>query len=261
MRYNEEFRFTGGIGRMAVIEFNQVSKSYSRTARALLSSHLRNFVTQRARHERFYALRNISLSIDHGESVALVGHNGAGKTTLLSLLAGVAYPDSGDIRVTGRIAALLELGSGFHHDLTGRENIYLNASLLGLTRRQVDERFDEIVEFSGVGDFIEDPLRKYSSGMVVRLAFSVAANVDPDILIIDEVIAVGDQNFQTKCLEKITEFRNRGKTMVFVSHAMATVQALCQRAVWLDHGEIMCDGPIQEVVAAYQGRAAARQGP
>lgn len=245
---------------MAVIEFKQVTKSYARSGRALLSSHLKNMVTKRGPRERFYALRNISLSIDHGESVALIGHNGAGKTTLLSLLAGVAYPDAGSIRVEGRIAALLELGSGFHHDLTGRENIYLNASLLGLTRKQVTQRFDEIVEFSGVSDFIEEPLRKYSSGMIMRLAFSVATHVDPDILVIDEVISVGDQNFQVKCMEKIHEFRHRGKTMVFVSHASSTILQLCQRAIWLDHGELMHDGPIQDVIGAYEGRAAAQRG-
>lgn len=245
---------------MAVIEFQQVTKSYVRSGRALLSSHLKNMVTKRGPRERFYALRNISLSIDHGESVALVGHNGAGKTTLLSLLAGVAYPDTGSIRVEGRIAALLELGSGFHHDLTGRENVYLNAALLGLTRKQVIQRFDEIVEFSGVADFIEEPLRTYSSGMIMRLAFSVATNVDPDILIIDEVISVGDQNFQVKCMEKIHEFRHRGKTMVCVSHASSTILQLCQRAIWLDHGELMHDGPIQDVIGAYEGRAAAQRG-
>lgn len=245
---------------MAVIEFDQVSKSYSRApARALLRNHLKNLF-HTVHHERFYALRGATFRIDHGESVALIGHNGAGKTTLLSLLAGVAFPDSGRIQVNGRIAALLELGSGFHPDLTGRENVYLNAALLGLTKRQVDERYDEIVEFSGVGEFMDATLRTYSSGMVMRLAFAVAANVDPDILIIDEVIAVGDRNFQLKCLEKIHEFRAKGKTMVCVSHASTTIQELCDRALWLDHGEIMLDGPIGDVVAAYQGQGAFRQG-
>lgn len=245
---------------MAVIEFDQVSKSYNRaTGRVLLRSHLRKLL-RRVPHDRFYALRGASFTIDHGESVALIGHNGAGKTTLLSLLAGVSYPDSGDIRVRGRIAALLELGSGFHHDLTGRENVYLNAALLGLDKKQVDRRYDAIVEFAGVGEFMEEPLRTYSSGMMMRLAFAVAANVDPDILIIDEVIAVGDQNFQAKCLDKIHEFRKKGKTMVCVSHASATIQQLCDRALWLDHGQIMLDGPIQEVIAAYQGQSALRRG-
>jgi ABC-type polysaccharide/polyol phosphate transport system ATPase subunit len=245
---------------MAVIQFDRVSKSYNRAGgRALLRNYLKHFL-HKERQERFFALRGATFQVDHGESVALIGHNGAGKTTLLSLLAGVAFPDSGSVRVDGRIAALLELGSGFHPDLTGRENVYLNASLLGLTRKQVDARYDEIVEFSGVGDFMEATLRTYSSGMIMRLAFSVAANVDPDILIIDEVIAVGDRSFQLKCLEKIHEFRAKGKTMVCVSHASTTIQELCDRALWLDHGEIMLDGPIGDVVAAYQGQGAFRQG-
>ncbi len=243
-----------------VIEFQDVSKSYVRsTGRALLSNHVKNLF-RGSKPDLFYALRNISFSVDHGESVALIGHNGAGKTTLLTLLARVSWPDGGQVIVDGRVAPLLELGSGFHPDLTGRENVSLNAAVLGLSRKETARRFDDIVEFSGIGDFIDQPLRTYSSGMVVRLAFSVATNVDPDILIIDEVLAVGDQNFQKRCLDKINEFRERGKTMVCVSHSSSMIQSLCQRGIWLDHGQLMMDGPIEEVVAAYEGRAALQRG-
>lgn len=246
---------------MPVIEFNQVAKSYARSSgRALLRSHLTSFFRPSSSQDRFYALKNISFQLGNGESLALIGHNGAGKSTLLSLLAGVSYPDTGTINVQGRIAALLELGSGFHHDLTGRENIILNAALLGLTRKKVGILFDEIVEFSGISEFIDEPLRTYSTGMIMRLAFSVAAHVDPDILIIDEVIAVGDQNFQVKCLDKIHEFRRRGKTMVCVSHASSTIQSLCNRGIWLDHGEMMMDGPIGEVVSSYEGKSTYQRG-
>ncbi|MEO8658522.1 MAG: ABC transporter ATP-binding protein [Bryobacteraceae bacterium] len=246
---------------MPVIQFDKVSKSYNRSAgRNLLRSHVTNFFTRRSHMERFFALSDISFKMEHGESVALVGHNGAGKSTLLSLLAGVSYPDGGMVQTEGKIAALLELGSGFHPDLTGRENILLNAAMLGLTRQQVLERYDRIVDFSGVGEFMEEPIRTYSSGMIMRLAFSVATNVDPDILIVDEVIAVGDQDFQVKCLNKINEFRAAGKTMVCVSHASSTIRKLCQRAIWLDHGKLMLDGPIDDVITAYEGRSTFRNG-
>jgi ABC-type polysaccharide/polyol phosphate transport system ATPase subunit len=237
---------------MPLIEFVNVSKSFSRHAhRMLLRSHVSRFFTPR---ERFYALRNISFQVERGESVAIVGPNGAGKSTLLSLVAGLCRPDEGAIEVNGRIAALLELGSGFHGDLSGRENVYMNAALLGLTAKKTREVFDSIVEFSGIGDFIDEPLRTYSTGMVMRLAFSIAVNVDPDILIVDEVLRVGDQNFQLKCHDKALEFKRMGKTFLYVSHSPGSVQDLCERAIWLDHGELVMQGDTASVFAAYQGR-------
>lgn len=237
----------------SAVQFERVSKVFSRsTGRKLLRSHLRTFFGRKP-HEPFYALKNISFTLNHAESVAVIGPNGAGKSTLLSMVAGLSFPDEGRVSINGRVAALLELGTGFHPDLTGAENVHLNASLLGLSRVQTENLFESIVEFSGIAEFIDEPLRTYSSGMMMRLAFSVAVNVDPDILILDEVFAVGDQNFQSKCRDKVMEFRNSGKTMLCVSHSTATLHELCDRAIWLDHGELMMDGPVQEVISAYEG--------
>ncbi|HWQ57273.1 MAG TPA: ABC transporter ATP-binding protein [Bryobacteraceae bacterium] len=196
----------------------------------------------------------MSFRVEPRESLAVIGPNGAGKSTLLSLVAGLAKPDEGVIAVTGRVAALLELGSGFHYDLTGAENVRLNASLLGLTRKETSRLFDSIVDFSGIGDFIREPLRTYSSGMVMRLAFSIAVNVDPDILLIDEVLAVGDQSFQAKCFEEIHKLRRNGKTLLCVSHAPGMLHELCDRAIWLDRGELVMEGPLGKVADAYAGR-------
>jgi ABC-type polysaccharide/polyol phosphate transport system ATPase subunit len=203
---------------------------------------------------RFYALRNVSFEIAQGESVGIVGSNGAGKSTLLSIITGLAMPDEGSVQVNGRIAALLELGSGFHPDLTGRENIRLNASLLGFTRKETDDLYESIVDFSGVGEFIDEPLRTYSSGMMLRVAFSVAVNVDPDILLIDEILAVGDQAFQAKCLERIQRLRSCGKTLLCVSHSASMLAQFCDRAIWLDHGQVVMQGDLTEVLQAYEGR-------
>jgi ABC-type polysaccharide/polyol phosphate transport system ATPase subunit len=238
---------------MAAIEFQDVSKSFHRhTGRMLLRHRLANWL--RGRHkERFYALKNVSFELEEGEGLAVVGANGAGKSTLLGLVAGLATPDTGAITVNGRIAALLELGSGFHPDLTGAENVRVNASLVGLSRRRTAELYDQIVEFAGIGDFIGEPLRTYSTGMIMRLAFSVAVNMDPDILLIDEVLAVGDQAFQAKCFERIHHFRRAGKTLLCVSHATGVVQDLCDRAIWLDRGELMMSGRARDVIEAYEG--------
>ena len=239
---------------MSVIEFHNVSKSYHRHAgQMLLRNHLTQFL-QRERLERFFALKHVSFTLERGESLAVIGSNGAGKSTLLGLVAGLSKPDEGAVRVNGQVAALLELGSGFHPDLTGRENVRLNAALLGLSRKQAKEAFEAIVEFSGIGEFINEPLRTYSTGMVMRLAFSVAVHTDPQVLLIDEVLAVGDTMFQAKCFEKIHEFRNSGKTLLCVSHASGMVQQLCDRALWLDHGELIMSGSVAEVSAAYVGR-------
>lgn len=202
--------------------------------------------------EEFWALRDVSLTIRAGESVAIVGRNGAGKSTLLRVIAGTVYPTTGDVRIRGRIGALLELGAGFHPDLTGRENVYLNASLLGLQRKEVVAVFDQIVEFSGLAEFIDMPLRNYSSGMQVRLGFSVAAHIQPDIVIMDEVFAVGDQEFQKKCLERISSFRAQSKTLLFVTHGLEVLRGICERAVWLDQGRLRADGSLEEVLKQYQ---------
>src|SRR5205085_88616 len=192
-------------------------------------------------------------SIRDGESVGVVGANGAGKSTLLSLVTRLAPPSSGDVIVNGRVAALLELGAGFHPDLTGRENVRLNASLLGFSRKQAGDLFESIVDFSELQDFIDEPLRTYSSGMSLRLAFAVAVNLDPQILIVDEILAVGDQQFQAKCMEKIFQIRNQGCTILCVSHALSTLEILCTRALWLDHGQLIMDGPVRDVLQAYEG--------
>ncbi len=238
-------------GRPAII-FHQVSKSFARhVGQLLIRERLLNIL--KSRHaERFHALQDVSFTLGHGESIGVIGHNGAGKSTLLNLATGLCRPDSGRVEVNGRIAALLDLGAGFHPDLTGAENVRINAALLGFSRHQVRAKFDEIVAFADIGDFINEPLRVYSSGMTMRLAFSVAVNVDPDILIIDEVLSVGDLAFQVKCRERIMQFRQAGKTILCVSHSTDTLKDLCQRAIWLDHGRVMNDGPLNRVLESYQ---------
>jgi ABC-type polysaccharide/polyol phosphate transport system ATPase subunit len=237
---------------MALIKFENVAKTFVRSrSRVLLRSLLMDRVRGGGRAP-FYALTSVSFEIHEGETVGVIGRNGAGKSTLLSLVAGISYPDEGTVTVEGRVAALLELGSGFHGDLTGRENILLNASLLGLPRSRALDKYDEIVEFSGISEFINEPLRTYSSGMIMRLAFSVAVHVDPAFLIVDEVLAVGDAAFQTKCHDKIMEFKRAGKGLLCVSHASATIQRLCERSLLLHHGKLLLDGPTDEVVAAYE---------
>jgi len=241
---------------MGVIDVRNVSKKFTRhPGQMLLRNHVTRFFT-RQKEEVFYALKHVSFTLDHGESLAVIGSNGAGKSTLLGLVAGVSKADEGMVTVNGQVAALLELGSGFHPDLTGRENVRLNAALLGLSRRQTDAAFEQIVDFSGIRDFIHEPLRTYSTGMVMRLAFSVAIHKDPEILLVDEVLAVGDAAFQTKCIEKIAEFRKAGKTLLCVSHT-AMIRELCDRAIWLDHGELILAGPVGEVLDAYAGRLTA----
>ncbi|NNE12060.1 MAG: ABC transporter ATP-binding protein, partial [Ilumatobacter sp.] len=185
----------------------------------------------------------------------IVGHNGSGKSTLLKCLTKILQPDEGTVSVNGSISALLELGAGFHPELSGRENVYLNAAILGVSRKQVQERFDDIIEFSGLEQFIDTPVKNYSSGMFVRLGFAVAINVDPDVLIIDEVLAVGDADFQAKCGDKIADFRDRGKTIVLVTHAMSDVVRLCQRAAWIDHGNLRMIGAPKEITDAYMRTA------
>jgi ABC-type polysaccharide/polyol phosphate transport system ATPase subunit len=241
---------------MAALSFASVSKYfYQHSGRMLLRDRLLHLL-RRSPKERFYALKDVSFALETGESLAIIGQNGAGKSTLLNIATRVCAPNQGEVTFQGRIAALLELGHGFHPDLTGAENVRVNAAVLGLTRRQARESFDQMVEFSGVGNFIDEPLRTYSSGMAMRLAFSVAINVDPDILIVDEMLGVGDQRFYAKSVEKILDFRKSGKTLLCVSHSLETLENLCDRALWLDHGRVVKIGPAREIVKAYQDSGA-----
>ena len=206
---------------------------------------------RRNKKEKRVVLDGVNVKIKKGECVALIGTNGSGKSTLLKLMTKIIYPNKGKIRTYGKLTSLLELGAGFHPDFSGRENIYFNASIFGLTKEQIDARLDDIIEFSELGSFIDNPVRTYSSGMYMRLAFSVAINVDAEILLVDEILSVGDQHFQEKCLNKMKELRDSGKTMVFVTHSMPQVKDLCNRAVWLCNGKIKMDGNTTEVVDAY----------
>ena len=238
---------------MRIIACEHVSKIFRRTTGPkLIRHHIADIFRPRSTEHDFYALKNITFEMMNGESLAIIGGNGAGKSTLLSLVTGLARPDEGRLEVKGKIAALLELGSGFHPDLTGAENLRLNAALLGFSRKETDAIFDSVVDFSGVAEFINEPLRTYSSGMAVRLAFSVAVNLNPDILIVDEVLAVGDQAFQSKCFDRIREMRRAGKSLLFVSHSAGMVLELCDRALWLDRGELIVQGEAASVIEAYQ---------
>jgi len=203
------------------------------------------------RHEDIWALRDLNLTIHPGETVGVIGVNGAGKSTLLKLISGTTFPTTGSLDVYGRATALLELGAGFHPEFTGRENIRLNGALLGFSNREIREREDEIIEFSGLGDFADRPVKTYSSGMVVRLGFSVASHLDPDILLVDEVLAVGDEAFRIKCLERFNTFRESGKTLVFVSHDLRLIRLLCRRVILLDKGRMVGDGEVESVVLQY----------
>ena len=206
---------------------------------------------KRNRKEKRMVLNDIDLKIKPGEVVALIGVNGSGKSTLLKLMTKIIYPNTGRIITNGKLTSLLELGAGFHPDFSGRENIYFNASIFGLTKSEIDKRIDKIIEFSELENFIDNPVRTYSSGMYMRLAFSVAINVDADILLVDEILAVGDQHFQEKCIAKMIELREEGKTMVFVTHSMGIVKKLCTRAVWLSNGKIKMDGDVEKVAEEY----------
>ena len=208
------------------------------------------FLSRNRREERV-VLKGINLEIKKGEAVALIGTNGSGKSTLLKLMTKILYPNSGTIDVKGKLTSLLELGAGFHPDFSGRENIYFNASIFGLTRREIDDKLEDIIEFSELRNFIDNPIRTYSSGMFMRLAFAVAINVNADILLVDEILSVGDEHFQNKCIEKMLELKSQGKTMIFVTHSMQSVRKLCNRAVWLCDGKIQMDGDVDEVINKY----------
>ena len=205
----------------------------------------------RNKKEKREVLKDINLTLKNGEAVALIGVNGSGKSTLLKLMTKIIYPNKGKITTYGKLTSLLELGAGFHPDFSGRENIYFNASIFGLTKKEIDDRIDKIIEFSELGSYIDNPVRTYSSGMYMRLAFAVAINVDADILLIDEILAVGDQHFQDKCIAKMKELKAQGKTMVFVTHSMNTVKEFCSRAVWLSNGVIKMDDEPDKVIEEY----------
>jgi len=213
----------------------------------------------RRQTNEFWALRDVCLEVARGETVGIIGHNGAGKSTILKLLSKVTTPTSGEIRISGRLSALIEVGSGFHPELTGRENIYLSGSILGMRRREIAEKLEGIIDFAGVRDFIDTPVKHYSSGMYVRLGFSIAAHLEPDILLLDEVLAVGDAAFQAKCLERITRLHGDGRTIVFVSQDLVSVERLCSRVLLLNHGQVVASGSARDVIEIYWETGRTRQ--
>jgi len=233
------------------VHVSEVSKRfrlYHERNQTLKSAILRG---RTSKHEDFWALKDISFDVLAGATHGLIGSNGSGKSTLLKCLAKIYWPTSGTIDYRGRMASLLEVGSGFHLELSGRENIYLNGSILGMSKKDIDSKFDEIVDFSGVERFLDQPVKNYSSGMYVRLGFSIAINVDPDILVVDEVLSVGDEEFQRKSFQKFRELKKQGKTIILVTHAMPVVRDLCDSVTWLDNGVLQKSGPTNEVVDAY----------
>ncbi len=233
---------------MLAVEFSGVSKSYS--IYAAPGDRLKELVTfnQRRFHTDYWALRDVSFGVTRGETFCIIGENGCGKSTLLQICAGILQPTSGTATVNGRVAALLELGSGFNPEFSGRDNVYLNGAILGLSNKEMDRRFPEIEAFSEIGGFIHQPVKTYSSGMVVRLAFAVAIHLDPEILLVDEALSVGDVYFRQRCMRKVHELRSRGITILFVSHSTGDVKALGDRAMWLDHGRLMAIGQTDIVV-------------
>jgi lipopolysaccharide transport system ATP-binding protein len=243
------------------IEIENLSKRY-RIGKLLQDSSLREKLTELVRKpfqydkqgsekDGVWALRDLTFRVNEGEVVGIVGRNGAGKSTLLKILSRITYPTSGTVKVRGRVAALLEVGTGFHEELTGRENVYLNGSILGMRKREVDTHFDAIVAFSGIEQFIDTPIKRFSSGMRLRLGFAVAAHLNPDVLIVDEVLAVGDAEFQKKCIKAMEGLKDTGRTVLFVSHNLAAVENLCSRAIWIDGGKVRMDGAPKEIIEAY----------
>jgi len=240
------------MSREVVIKAKNLTKSYR-----LYDSHLDRVKEafhpfRKKYHHAFNALTNVSFEVRKGETLGIIGRNGSGKSTLLQIICGIIPPTKGEVVVNGRVSALLELGAGFNPEFTGRQNLYLNGSILGLTRKEIDARFNEIVEFAEIGDFIDQPVKTYSSGMYVRLAFAIAINVEPEILVVDEALAVGDELFRRKCYARIEEFREAGKTILFVTHDMPTVNELCARTIFLDKGELILEGPASFVTTQYE---------
>jgi ABC-2 type transport system ATP-binding protein len=237
-----------------IIRVNEVAKKFTINKDKSLKERLTGLGRSRRYRQDFWALKGVSFELEATRTLGLIGANGSGKSTLLKVIGGILTPDEGWVERRGRLAALLELGAGFHGDLTGRENVYLNASILGLTRRQTDAYFDAIVDFSGIERFIDTQVKFYSSGMYVRLAFAVAVHVDPDILLVDEVLAVGDEPFQRKCMERIKQFQREGRTIVFVTHGLDQVRQLCDRVIMLERGEVVVDGTPVDALRAFRER-------
>jgi ABC-type polysaccharide/polyol phosphate transport system ATPase subunit len=235
---------------MRAVEVREVTKRY-RIGESWRPTFRDAFSRSKEPTREFWALRGVTFDVDEGEVVGVVGRNGAGKTTLLKLIARITEPTAGVARMRGRVGALLEVGTGFHPELTGRENVFLNGAILGMRRAEIRRRFDEIVEFAGVNRFLDTPVKRYSSGMYLRLAFAVAAHVDPDVVVVDEVLAVGDAEFQRRCLGKMSQFAREGRTVFFVSHDLGAVAQLCQRALWIDEGLLKHDGPAERSVELY----------
>jgi ABC-2 type transport system ATP-binding protein len=239
---------TEGVAAVEAINVSKKFRLFKERNNSIKATIIRG---RRVIAEDFWALRDVSFKVYPGETFGLIGENGSGKSTMLKCFTKILRPDEGRVSVNGKVSTLLELGAGFHPELSGRENIFLNGAILGMSQKELRKRYDEIVEFAGVGPFIEEPVKNYSSGMYVRLGFSVAINVDPDVLLVDEVLAVGDEEFQRKCNEKIAELRKSGKTIVLVSHSLNSVQNLCNRVAWFSHGRLMEIGPPREVIEAY----------
>lgn len=235
-----------------MIEIDNVSKTFRLAHDPVHSLKERLLHLGRKGHDDFKALRPLSLDITEGQTVGILGHNGSGKSTLLKCIAGILSPTTGEVRLRGRLASLLELGAGFHPELTGRENVFINAAFLGISRKEITSRFDAIVDFAELAQFIDEPVKHYSSGMYVRLGFAVAVNLEPDILIIDEVLAVGDEVFQLKCINRIKQFQAEGRTIVFVTHNAETVREICHRAIVLDHGNLVADGAPAESIRTFR---------
>ncbi len=234
-----------------VIEVKDVTKSFKVYLDKGSQLKERLLFRKRSRYEERKVLRGISFSVKKGEAIGLIGHNGCGKSTTLKLLTRIMYPDSGSIKMQGRVSSLIELGAGFHPDMSGRENIYTNAAIFGLNKKEIDSRIQSIIDFSELKDFIDNPVRTYSSGMYMRLAFSVAINVDADILLIDEILAVGDANFQSKCFNKLREIKSQGTTIVIVSHSLGQIEQICDRSIWIHEGLIKAEGPPKEIDLEY----------
>ena len=236
---------------LAEVEFINVSKRFQLTEGGSLREFLPALFKGRGFTEPFYALRDVSFTIRQGETVGIVGRNGSGKSTILKLIAGVMAPSAGDVRVYGRVSPLIELGAGFHPDLTGRENVHMNASILGMSSKEIKAQFQAIVDFAELWDFIDTPVKRYSSGMYIRLGFAVAVHSNPEILLVDEVLSVGDTYFQEKCLAKMHEFQAKGTTMVLVSHSLDLVQSFCERVLFVNGGRLVDEGPPAKIVAEY----------
>lgn len=245
----EEVIKVSNIGKKYKILTNNEQKDTF--AAVLLDSFKGGFGKKKKNEGEFWALKDVNFTVNKGDRIGIIGHNGAGKSTLLKVFSRITKPTTGEIQIKGRVSSLLEVGTGFHMELTGRENVYLNGSILGMSREEIDRKFNDIVEFSEVGAFIDTPVKKYSSGMFVKLAFAVSANLDPDILIVDEVLAVGDMKFQEKCLGKMSDVASDGRTVIYVSHSMRTIQQLCNRVIVMDHGKVIYDGDVDEGVKIY----------